>query len=303
MDYGIVTASSRRPSLAEFMAAGLPDGHALAWLEGLLTVLGAVRQGRKWQCPSHGLRGEHSVSLSLKADESGRVLMFCHAGCAWTDVLRALYLTGDALRNAPPATPQQHAAAFLPGVRFPPPKSGGGGSLADRGYRFEAAHPYGEPEPFAWKHRHRHPSGAKEITWESLNPKGERVPGLLGRKETELGMYQARQVRMAMAMDEVIVLCESESSVDAMTKAGVYATCWPGGAGTAPTEQMTALFNGYGRVVLIPDYDDAGLDVAERICKVLPVRVVLGDPGEDARDLLKRLGSTEFRALVEGAEP
>jgi hypothetical protein len=278
--------------------AQAPRGDALAWLSELLWGLGALQQGGKWQCPGHGLRGVHSPSLSMKADQSGKVLLWCHAGCSWSDILRALYLTADALRNAPPATPQQHAAAFLPGVRFPPPKCGGGGSLAGQGYRFEVEHAYGHPA-WAWKLRYRHPSGAKEIRWESLNAKGDRVPGLLGRREVDLPLYCVRDVCMGAAADEQILLVESESSVDALMKAGWYATCWAGGAGSCPVEQLRAVLS-KARVVLLPDYDAAGLDVAERICKVLPVRVVLGNPGEDARDLLKRLGPAKFRALVEG---
>jgi hypothetical protein len=304
----------RHGTLLEFFAqpspaartAGTGEADPVAWLEGLLAALGAQQYGRKWACPAHALNakpGAHSLSLTVNRADDGRALVHCHgnAGCDFRDVLRALKLPHSALTVAPPVEPARYARAYLPGVRFPAPRIDRGPGPGWVAVSIDR-HPYGDP-PIAWKIRERSAAGDKRITWESLNSKGERVPGLLGRKETELGMYQARQVRMAMAMDEVIVLCESESSVDAMAKAGVYGTCWPGGAGTAPTEQMAALFNDYDRVVLIPDFDDAGLDVAERICKVLPVRVVLGEPGEDARDLLKRLGPTEFRALVEGTEP
>jgi hypothetical protein len=288
-------------SPSEFMTAGRPDGRALAWLEGLLVELGAARQGRKWQCPGHGLRGEHSASLSLRADDLGRVLVWCHAGCSWVDILDSLCLTGAALRYAPPATPQAHAAAFLPGVKFPPLKNVGGSSLADRGFKFEAAHEYGDPVTWAWKMRHRHASGAKEIRWDSTNPDGLRVPGLLGRREADMPLYRQRDLKMAIAATEVVLLCESESSVDALVKAGWYATCWAGGAGSCPIDQIRSVL-GEARVVFLPDFDDAGLDVAERICKALPaVSVLLGDPGEDARDLLKRLGGAEFRRCIQEA--
>src|SRR5690606_11317112 len=120
--------------------------------------------------------------------------------------------------------------------KFPPPKAGG--SPAERGFRFEAEHPYGDPKPIAWKIRMRHPSsGAKEILWESLNPSGERVPGLLGRRQVDLPLYRIADVRKAKFLDEPIVICESESSVDALNRAGIYATCWPGGAGDVPVSR------------------------------------------------------------------
>lgn len=298
------------PNADEFISAdefltgpGPVVGAPLAWLEGLLTALGSTRQGRKWQCPAHGLTGAHSVSLALSADDAGRALMWCHSGCGWREVLRALYLAPDALRNAPPGTPAAHAAAFLPGVVFPPPKTTRSGSLRGSGFRFEAEHPYGDPVPWAWKLRYRHPSGAKEIRWESLNPHGERVPGLLGRREADMPLYRAREIRMATGAGETVILCESESSADALCEAGLYSTCWAGGAGSCPIEQIRATLTD-ADVVLIPDHDPAGLDVAYRILDALPTaRVLLGEPGEDARDLLTRVGPTTFAAMVEGTAP
>lgn len=268
------------------------------WVTELLAALGSTRTGKKFQCPAHGLNGDHSVSLSVRTADDGSARLHCFAGCGWRDILRALRLTPAALSVAPPTPPARHAAAFLHGVTFPPPKDGTTGSLRERGYRLEAFHEYGDPTPWAWKERHRHPSGAKEIRWESLNPHGERVPGLLGRREADMPLYHVRDIRMAVAADELVLLVESESSVDALVKAGWYATCWAGGAGSCPVEQLRADL-GAARVVLIPDFDDAGLSCADRITKALPgARVFLGDPGEDARDMLQRVGPDRFRDLL-----
>lgn len=278
-----------------------PAQDPVRWVEALLATLGAHRTGKKWQCPAHATVGEHSVSLRLARGDDGRLLLFCHAGCDWRDILRALKLPGSVLMVAPPTPPAKHARFYLRAMKFPEPKSGGG-SPSERGFRFEAEHAYGQPA-FAWKIRLRHPTTReKEITWESLNPKGERVPGLLGRKQADFPLYLEKDVRMAMAAGEPVILCESESSVDALGKAGWYATTWAGGAADPPVERIRELLGNHGETLLIPDNDDAGRRCAEKLIRAATVRhLLMGDPGEDARDLLDRRGPGDFRAAVEAA--
>jgi hypothetical protein len=266
------------------------------WLADLLDATGAARVGRKWQCPVHGLDGEHAVALSVGPRKDGEgAWIYCHAGCELTALLQELHLTRADLRNPPPVEPARHAKAWRLARQFPPPKVDRG----DGGAGWVAAsiveHPYGDPTSIAWKVRERNAAGAKRMRWESLNPRGERVPGLLGRSESDMPLYRIREVRMAIAMDETVVLVESESSVDALAKAGIYATTWAGGASSAPTARLRHDLAD-ANVLLVPDYDDAGLACAERIVTALPsARVQLGDPNEDARDILARVGPEWFR--------
>lgn len=276
-------------------AISTPTRMPVAWLEGLLGAMGAVRHGRKWQCPSHGLAGEHSVSLALRTGDNGCIVLFCHGGCDWRDILRALHLPADALRMVPTVGPAEYAHAFLRGVAFPPPRTdhgdGGAGWIAVS----IDEHPYGDPTAWAWKLRERNAAGVKRMYWQSLNPKGERVPGLLGRSESAMPLYRIREVRMAVAMEETVVLVESESSVDALGKAGVYATTWAGGAASAPLARLRSDLSA-AAVLLVPDHDEAGLACAEQIIRALPdARVQLGDPGQDARDVLAIAGAGWFR--------
>ena len=53
--------------------------------------------GLSCRCPAHA---DSHASLSLGIGEDGRVLLFCHAGCATTDVLAAV---GLQLRDLFPA--------------------------------------------------------------------------------------------------------------------------------------------------------------------------------------------------------
>lgn len=278
------------------------------YVQTLLTVLGSKRVGKKWQCPAHGLTGEHSPSLTTGTADDGRVLLFCHAGCDWRAILKALKLGGAVLRSAPPTPPARHAKAFLRGVQFPPPKMVTGGSAQERGFRFESEHPYGDD---VWLIRMRHPSGAKEVTWESLNGKGERVLGLLGRRTKDLPLYREREIGMAMATDEPVLLVESESSADALRKAGWYATTWAGGAGSPPLDRLKRVLSvededgkrdTYPNLIVIPDYDAAGVECLDKLNNTgLLIHMVVGEPGEDAKDLLTRVGPDTFRTMVEEA--
>lgn len=274
------------------------------WVTELLTELGAARHGKKWQCPGHALTGDHTVSLNISTADDGRLLMFCHSGCTWRTILRSLHLPAAALKITPPTPPARHAQAFLRGITFPPPKMQPGGSAADRGFRFESEHPYGDD---VWLIRLRHPSGHKEVLWESRNGKGERVPGLLGRRTSGLPLYWQTEVVMAMGADEPVCLVESESSVDALRKAGVYATTWAGGAGSPNITRLREVFtvndNGYPgtypNLVVVPDFDTAGIGCLRTLTAAhLVPNLIHGEPGEDAKDLLTRIGPVEFHTLL-----
>lgn len=275
-----------------------PEADPLPWLEKLLRAVGSACVSRKWQCPAHATIGEHSTSLRLARGDGGRLLLFCHAGCDYRDILRALRLTPGALTWAPPTDPAVHARFYLRRLRFPEPKSGGG-SLGQRGFTFEVDHPYGDP-PLAWKERYRHPTtGEKEIRWESVNPKGERVPGLLGRRQADLPLYRERDVKMAISAREPVLLVESESSVDALIKAGLYATTWAGGAADPPLDRLAEVFAEYAGLVIVPDNDTAGLTCLAKLrSRFTTARELIPGEGEDARDLLARVGAREFMKLV-----
>lgn len=272
----------------------------VGWLGGLLDAVGSHQHGSKWQCPAHGTSGDHTPSLAVgeRTKNGLGAWVHCHAGCTGDDILRALHLSRGDLRIPPPITPAAHAATLR--LTFPAPKIPAGGSLAQQGFRFEREHPYTsvhEPRTVvAWKLRYRNRSGAKEIRWESLNSAGERAPGLLGRPQSQLLLYRFPDWRVGALAGETVYLVESESSVDSLMRAGLYATCWPGGAGDPPERQIKRLLGHLAdQVVIVPDHDAAGLACARKLHTWLPeARLVLGAPGEDARDILRRLGQAGF---------
>ncbi len=202
-----------------------PD-HPYLWLTRLLLALGCGHRGAGdpatartsvWQCPAHHDEGP---SLALAHTRDGtRAMLHGYAGCTVEQVLAALPVSVRYLSRPPAINPERFAAKYAHRIVFPPVRAET--SPAGQGMRLESEHPYGSPAR-AWLLRWRHPqTGAKALAWETRNGRGERVPGLLGAALGELGLYQERDAITAAAMGDPVLVVESESSVDALRRAGV----------------------------------------------------------------------------------
>jgi hypothetical protein len=281
----------RRPHASSF---DTPLPHE--WIVELLSAMGCGRAGRKWQCPSHGGSGSHTASLVVgPRDDGAGAWLYCHAGCSLGELLHALGLQRAHLERSPQMAPARFVAARRLRTHWPPLRRASRGP-AGRGLRHEAWHSYG---PDHAKERLRRGDGTKVLRWESRNRHGEWVPGLLGVREADLPLYREDEIRMAAAAGETVVLCESESSCDVLR--GVYATTWAGGASSVPVDVLTGTL-GDVDVVIVPDHDEAGLACLERLLRALPrARVLIGDVGEDARDLYQRVGAPAFAVLLDAA--
>jgi putative DNA primase/helicase len=273
---------------------------AYVWILGLLDVVGSGPKGDKHhrQCPAHH---DAAPSLSVKAGESGRVLLHCHAGCTVDQILSALHLGQRHLFTPSPLTSAEHVEVLGFSLEFPALRRASRGRGGHgRKMPLVAVHDYGDFHLL----RYRHPTtGDKELSWERRDTRGVWIPGLGGKSLAELPLYQERQARMAVAADEVVIVVESESSVDALTRAGAYATTWAGGAGTPQVHRLVEVLDG-ASVLVVPDRDPAGLRCGERVANALRatdarVAVLLPDEeGEDARDLLNRHGLSVFRGAA-----
>ena len=271
-----------------------PDGRgspALTWLLALLDAAGSGPPGATVrQCPAHH---DTAPSLSVGTGHDGKVLLHCHAGCTWQQVLTALALSPGFLRTPPPLRPATWANIYIPAIAFPPIEVRGG-HPAGRGLRLAAVHDYGQHRLERW----RHPAtGAKDLRWFTIRD-GVAIPGLFGTKVASLPLYREHEAKMAVATGEPVIVCESESSVDAFNKAGIYATTWAGGAGAPNLDRLAAVLVG-ANVVLVPDADPPGRECGRRIWDALhPVasslRCILPGEGQDARDLLAAKGPLAF---------
>ena len=269
------------------------------WFVGVLDAVGSQPLGKTpRQCPAHR---DAAPSLSLHEGKDATVVMRCHAGCTWRDVLKALRCNGSFLYAPPVIDPHDWAARFCAHLDFPDLETGGGsGHPGARGYRLEMVHHYRNGAGHWFLERWRHPvTGTKDLRWFTETDQG-RVPGLLGLGMHELPLYNEVEVRAALTMGEPVLLVESESSVDALK--GWAATTWAGGAASVPVWRVVEVLGDGTGVVCVPDVDEAGLRCAEGLKGTLPnMGVVAGRIGEDAKDLYQRVGREVFAVRVKEA--
>jgi hypothetical protein len=263
------------------------------WLLELLDAVGSRPVGAaRRQCPAHP---DSSPSLSVGDGRTGSTVLHCHAGCPPERVLESLDLGWAQLWRTPAADPRHHARRLrlaFPGLT---PSPGTGTRTGNgRGYRLESLHAYGDRYVLE---RWRHPvTGAKRTFWAARDAGGVLVPGLRDERGdrvpvSRLPLYLEPDVRMAVAARERIVVAESESSVDALVRAGITATTWAGGAARPNLRRLAEVLHS-ADVLLVPDHDPPGLECGRRIWWALRPRTarlawLLPGPGQDARDLLR----------------
>jgi hypothetical protein len=249
------------------------------WLTELLAASGSGTDGRQWQCPAHA---DATPSLGVTESSVGAVLIHCRAGCGTTAVLAALHLGLRHLYQPPAITPPDWLT--LAGVRigYPPLELSHG---TDPTERLDAVHDYGANYKLE---RWRSASGRKRLVWFRRDPAGYWIPGLGGMPASELPLYREIDVRIVAATGDTLYLVESESSVDALNKAGHYATTWAGGAGTPPLAKLAAALADVSDVRVIGDHDEPGIRCAQAILAAVPHATgwLPPRPGTDARDLL-----------------
>lgn len=91
---------------------------AFAWFLALLDAIGSGPIGgtKIRQCPAHE---DSSPSLSCSQGDDGRVLLHCHAGCSFREIMRTLALHPDYLRRPPPIAAATYVTLFIRHPGFP----------------------------------------------------------------------------------------------------------------------------------------------------------------------------------------
>lgn len=293
----------------EEAVGGLSAASATAWFLALLDVVGSgpVGHRRSRQCPAHR---DSSPSLSIRESPAGAMLLRCHAGCTVDTVLGALAMSKAHLFRISPHSPDAHAALFRLEPVFPPLNlishrsvgSGASGGTVRRGMRLAAIHDYGGFQLLRYRHRVTRDKG---MSWERRDERGMWIPGLGGTPTAALPLYQEDQVRLGVAAGETIIVVESESSVDALNRAGAYATTWAGGADQPNVVRLTAMLAS-ASVLVVPDHDRPGQLCGGVLVEALTeahadVSLVLPEhDGDDARDLLGQRGLAAFPGAWHG---
>src|SRR5437868_3858417 len=206
-------------------------------IDRVLPRLDRVRSSgpNQWsaRCPAHE---DRNPSLSIAVGLDGRVLLHCHGGCAFDDVLAALDLG--------------------PRDLFPERPAGHGDYVVVAEYKYCDEHGellYVVERRFPKDFRQRRPDGAGGWIWKLDNV--QRVP------------YRMPELCRGIRDGERVFIVEGERDVDRLRAEGLVATCNSGGAGKWQRE-FSEDFAG-ADVVIIPDNDDVGIDHAHRVAHTL----------------------------------
>jgi 5S rRNA maturation endonuclease (ribonuclease M5) len=251
------------PSVRRHVVAN-PVEKVLGELEGV-TKTG----DQQWsaRCPAHD---DNRASLSISLGQDGRVLLHCHAGCTFEEVLAAADLKASDLlsptNRGVVATYDYHTAE---------------GELVYQVVRYA-------PKDF----RQRRPDGRGG--WISNMDGVTRIP------------YRLPELLQADAPQWVFV-CEGEKDVDNVRSKGLVATCNVGGAGKWRPEYSEVLRG--RRVCIIADKDLAGRKHAQQVATALQgisaeVKIIEcpGDSIKDASDWVDAGGTAEqLKATAETA--
>lgn len=260
---------------------------AYKWFTDYLEAAGAVHIGRNWQCPSHE---DSYPSLTLMESKEGAVLLFCHAGCNYMQVVESLGLSARLLFEPHVLNAKRTYEMNLIKPKFKPVVHRQSGTNRNRREDFFITnHHYSENVRLE---RIKFESGEKICRWQVLEEDRWVYSNGKTLDLNELPLYNEKEVIRGGYVGEVIVVCESESSVDALSSSGIYATTWAGGASSLKVDRLRKVLTDQ-RVLWVPDNDVAGLKCSARMVEeVAPVtaewKSTMGDTDEDAKDMLLR---------------
>ena len=209
-----------------------------------------IQGGWMCTCPAHD---DHTPSLSVTAGDDDRILLHCHAGCTVDQVL-----TADGLQ-----------ATDL----------------------FAERHTNGRVEMAVYTYVDEHDTALYEVV--RFQPKDfrQRQPnGEWGIGDIRRVPFRLPRVLQAVADSQTVYVVEGEKDVLALERAGVVATCNPGGAGKWRPDYSEFLRG--ADVVVVADCDNPGRDHARQVTASLEqvgatVEIVHAAVGKDASDHLQ----------------
>jgi len=231
-----------------------------AHLRKVLDLFDQVRDlsdgGWMARCPAHD---DRNPSLSIHLGHGGNILLYCHTGCKFPDILSALGITKDDLR--------------------PPAKRSSSSSTSSR-REIVATYDYkGADGRILFRVCRTEPKGFFQLR---PNGNGGWLKGLGG---IEPVLYRLPEVVRAVKAGETIYITEGEKDADNLTRLGLAATTSPMGAEKWRTEYSAPLEG--AEVVVLPDNDEPGHKHAEQVARGLVLKAksikVLNLPGLDPK--------------------
>lgn len=247
-------------------------------------------------CPIHEAGpGTHHNSLSVKVGDNGGIVVHCHGGCDYKDVI---YATGLTLRDCAPPKKDEPKSKIVATYDYFDVVDG------QPILRFQVCRlePDKSGKPGTKTFQQRQPDGKGGWSWKT--------------KGIEKVLYRLPEL---LASTGPVFVVEGEKQVDYLRSIGLNATCNPGGAGKWLKTYVRYLTD--CDVVIVPDADPPnpqtglipGMDHAKTVAdSALPVAKsvhVVELPGCEPKwgldDWLQKGGHTlqELAKILETAEP
>lgn len=209
----------------------------------VVAILHAERSGNGWRasCPAHE---DSNPSLSISEGDGGQLLLRCHAGCDFRDILAAIRRRN----NGTGITSDNNTGNGSNGIHNEEARTSRR-IVATYTYTNESGEILYQTVRFAPKNfRQRRPDGVGSWIW-----------SIEGVRRV---LYNLRPLRG----EPQVFVVEGEKDVQALCALGVVATtnvCGAGKWSDTYTDQLLAA--GVRRVVILPDNDQAGQDHAMKV--------------------------------------
>jgi putative DNA primase/helicase len=223
------------------------------------------------KCPAHD---DKRHSLSISESDDGKVLLRCHAGCRFSQIVAAMGIKQSDLFPTDTKKKSQIVAEYN--------YTDSAGKTLYQVVRLD-------PKSF----RQRKPSAGGGWDWRIGNVR--RVPYMLHNLDGASG----------------IIVVEGEKDVHALTELGFTATTFSGGAGKIPPrESLDDLFGIGAELALIPDNDTVGIEwmngIADMARKSGLTATVVRLPGlgnkQDVSDWLEIHNGDDLRKEIREAK-
>lgn len=214
-------------------------------LQEILNKFEAVKQNKEnsyqCKCPSHQ---DMKASLTI-SQESGKILLHCHANCDTSDILAAVGLSFEDLKQK---TENKHD--WKERLEYSKKK------------KIEAIYDYKDKNSVYLYSKVRFEE--KEIVYMRINRKKDTYE--YGAGDREKTLYNLPAVIKAIKDGFTVYITEGEKDVDTLTRIGLVATT--AGSVSDWKKEYAKYFTG-AKVIILPDNDEVGLQLKDRIIKDL----------------------------------
>jgi len=216
---------------------------------------------RNYFCPCHD---DKVASLSIKEGKEGKALLYCHAGCSFENIIKALDIHPDKANGNPIITATYDYTD------------------AEGKLLYQVVRYY--PKNF----KQRRPDGQGGWVWDL--------------KGIQPSLYNLPALILACSESQPIYIVEGEKDVETLKKHKITATTISGGASTKWHPSLIPLFEN-AQVVIIPDNDVSGKKYAQYVASILhgwasSLKLVELPLGKDTADYLETQSIDNLLNLV-----